>query len=417
MFAAAGSGCRALLHATACVVLLSLLSPAMASVTSRSSVEAGLETYTTRHYNLFTNLEREEAVEYGKHMDIVFEEYARRFGDFRSRRGELNNFYLVRTRQDYVNLMGRMGFDASASGGMFFRGPLGSGLATWTQGIPRERTLSVLQHEGFHQFAAQYIGPSMPVWVNEGLAVYFEQARVINGKLKTGIAEPYRIATIRSAVEKKKEMSFSSLLNISSWQWQEHMLSGSPLGSLQYTESWSIVYFLIHGENGKYSRAFQQYLMLLSKGRSHEQAYAQTFGEGSEPQFEERWRKFLDELEPDDFSLAMERLEFIGEGVAYYHQKGVQIPDTIEGIRKMLTDHQFAMSYQPSHGAPKVVTRASDPEIWTYTDNRGKEHAFELAPPRRDEVLPRIIAPRLHPTPSIQFKRQDDGTLGSALVF
>ena len=48
-------------------------------------------------------------------------------------------------------------------------------------------------------------------------------------------------------------MSFSSLLNISSWQWQEHMLSGSPLGSLQYTESWSIVYFLIHGENGKYS--------------------------------------------------------------------------------------------------------------------------------------------------------------------
>ena len=46
MFAAAGSGCRALLHATACVVLLSLLSPAMASVTSRSSVEAGLETYT-----------------------------------------------------------------------------------------------------------------------------------------------------------------------------------------------------------------------------------------------------------------------------------------------------------------------------------------------------------------------------------
>lgn len=255
----------------------------------------GLKKYTTKHYVVYTNLERKEAVEYGRHMDMVFREYSRRFSNFKRGRHDHNNLFLVRTREDYIKLMGQFGFDASASGGVFFVRQNISGLATWIEDKPKDFTLETLQHEGFHQFAAKYIGRSLPLWTNEGLAVYFEVAKLDKKRLKIGELCMKNLGAVKKAYDEDDLIPFADLLNISSDQWHNNMRSGHPWGHLQYAQSWSVAYFLIHGDKGKYTRAFERYLYMLSRGKSHRQAYDQVFGKGSEPFFEKRWKNFLEE--------------------------------------------------------------------------------------------------------------------------
>src|SRR2546426_8860983 len=44
-----------------------------------------------------------------------------------------------------------------------------------------------LAHEGFHQFLGYELGLQVPVWLNEGMAQYFETSDVVKGRLRTGL--------------------------------------------------------------------------------------------------------------------------------------------------------------------------------------------------------------------------------------
>lgn len=276
----------------AVVLLVGLVSPVEVAADEQ---ELQLKKYATKHYIVYTNLEREEAVDFGRHMDKLFREYARRFQAFRLRRGNLSNIFLVRTRQDYIKLMAKFDFDASTSGGVFFRRSDISGMATWVQGKSKQATIKTLQHEGFHQFASKFIGHHLPIWANEGMAVYFEEAQLEDGKMKTGQLSKRMLRQIKNARDAKKLIPFEKLMNINSKQWFANMRRGNPNGSLQYAQSWSIAYFLIHADDGKYMRAFEQYLLLLSRGQSHAQAFERIFGEDSKSAMEQRWQEFIDE--------------------------------------------------------------------------------------------------------------------------
>lgn len=273
---------------TACLILATM-------VRADDDFGMGLKKYTTKHYIVYTNLDREEAVDYGRHMDMVFREYSRRFSNFKRARNDYNNLFLVRTREDYIKLMGQFGFDASASGGVFFVRQNMSGLATWVEDKPKDFTLETLQHEGFHQFAAKYIGHTLPLWTNEGLAVYFEVAELDKRRLKIGELCKNNLGAVKKAFDADKLIPFAELLNITSNQWHANMRGDNYRGHLQYAQSWSVAYFLIHGDKGKYSRAFERYLFKLSQGDTHREAYDAIFGKGSEAFFEKRWKNFLEE--------------------------------------------------------------------------------------------------------------------------
>lgn len=48
----------------------------------------------------------------------------------------------------------------------------------------RDEMMKTVRHEGFHQYLDRLL-PDPPVWFNEGLAVYFEDMKRVNGELKT----------------------------------------------------------------------------------------------------------------------------------------------------------------------------------------------------------------------------------------
>ena len=50
-----------------------------------------------------------------------------------------------------------------------------------------ENLWQVLAHEGFHQFLGYELGLDVPVWLNEGMAQYFETSYIAYGRLRTGL--------------------------------------------------------------------------------------------------------------------------------------------------------------------------------------------------------------------------------------
>ena len=168
-----------------CLLLVLLVAAAGAGPEGRAGIPR-LYTFTSRHYTIKTNLPRTEAAVFGRHMDIVFQEYTKRFRFLGAVSENKMPLYLFQTKDQYQTFLGQHGINASHSGGMFFMRPQIRGLATWIQDRPRSQIFAVLQHEGFHQFAQRFFGTSLPVWANEGLAQYFEDGIFVQQRMILG---------------------------------------------------------------------------------------------------------------------------------------------------------------------------------------------------------------------------------------
>lgn len=379
-----------------------LIVPALLFVLAKPHPAAAveLETHESAHYQIHTNLPVEEVRPLARHMDQMFEEYTRRFRDLVGRRSdrEKQNLYLVASNADYLNLLASFGINASGSGGMFFVRAGNQGLATWVHDRPERNVIQTLQHEGFHQFAYRYIGTELPVWANEGLAVYFEQAMLVNRRFRIGIAEGHRIQTVKSALEAETHFTIDQLMNITSEAWSAN-LADPRVASLQYSQSWTICYFLIHANNGRYQRAFSQYLELVASGRRSEQAFETAFGTNDYAALETRWREFVEEeLEPDDFSSMANRIEFLANGVVAATGAGETLPDSLEAYKQLLQSGGFAMR----NALTGEVLSADDEEVYRYNDSRGRPHDFEyeIDP---DNGLPMISAGASRPRARIEW--------------
>ena len=111
------------------------------------SAEPRTRTFRTTH-EVFTDLPDAEARPFAQHMDTVYAEYAKRLKAFPTRDSKLVRLYLYSDIEQYLIGLGRKGFNASNTGGVFFRTHEETALATFVRGNDRRRMLHVLQHEG-----------------------------------------------------------------------------------------------------------------------------------------------------------------------------------------------------------------------------------------------------------------------------
>ncbi|MEM8781747.1 MAG: DUF1570 domain-containing protein [Planctomycetota bacterium] len=383
---------------------------------SASARALDLDVYESRHYEIHTNLSRDEAIDLGRHMDLVFREYDRVLRALKGSARGLQPIYLLRTEADYHALLAqRFDIDGRGSGGMFFWRGSRSGLAVFVEGRDRGDLLSTLQHEGFHQFAWIKMRDNLPIWVNEGLAEYFGDAIVVDGKVRHGIVNANRLARLRAAGVRGQLIPFGEVLNLDSQRWFDHLRSGSARGYLQYDQSWSIVHFLIHDSPKRIRPAFEQYLKLLSTNRNPQQTWNEAFGEDSTPAFEKRYARFLDKLEPDAYSAALTRLRFLASGVAMLHNDPeAETPATLDALRAALRGRGFGVTYR-AHGQTTKY-HSDDDAMFAYQDRRDGTHAFTLTPSEGD-LPPMIRADRLSPAARIEWVRDENGSLRSDVKF
>ncbi len=401
-------------RAPAIIAILLCLLPAAGA---QAEDPVAFQRYATEHYDLFTNLTKAEAQPIGRHMDAVFTEYARRFeraGLERIRHGRMP-LYLLRTQDDYLRFLKSAGLDATNTSGLFFIQQRLQGLATWTQGRSLSETYGVLQHEGFHQFAHAHFRASLPIWVNEGLAEYFEDAILVSGSLKVGIVSGRRVTTLKNAIRAGKVVPMGEVLSIRDDQWLSSIRANPQTAALMYDQAWSIVHFLISLPRDRGGALFESYLRDLGKGVPHAQAWAAAYGAIDPERLEAAWRQHVLKLKADDLHTALANMEFLASAMRYLHERGKTPPPSLAELRRAMQGIGFS-AVRRQHGYT-VRTSAQDETVYQYAPQENVRRSFILLEPARADLLPRITAPGLSPEPTLTWLRDATGALTTVIEY
>ncbi len=344
--------------ALVCILLLGMAASGLGLIRQRAlpwwnrSVEEQVG-----HYRIRTDLPADEANAIARHLNIMYAEYARRLANLPQRLPEKLQVYIFQNRLDYQRtLRDRFGVDATGSGGMFFVGQKGYGLAFYTEDLPRRRIEHVIQHEGFHQFAYSRFAGGLPPWVNEGLAEFFGESVVIGRTLILGQGQERVIDALKEAVKKEATIPFQDMLTMTGQRWNSALTGGNA--SLQYNQAWSMVHFLVYGEKGKYRKAFEGYLRRLNRDMDSEQAFIDAFHTSDLSYFERKWKQYAHDAKPGAFLTALERIEFLAEGAYALQQKGIAPASSLDELRIALREINFTSTIV-RHGM-RVILKAED---------------------------------------------------------
>jgi|GEM_PF-2840013 len=153
-------------------------------------------------------------------------------------------------------------------------------------------TMSTLYHEATHQFITMKLGVGNlpPLWLNEGMAVYFENSRWEKGKLRTGFIPRKRLQQLQRAIRRGEYVHLADLIK----------RDRDTYDSLCYAEGWSLVYFFVKVNRGAYARRVVRYFDALEKGEDHDKAFRRCFTRDL-GKLEKAWKEFVLALEvPDD---------------------------------------------------------------------------------------------------------------------
>ncbi len=126
--------------------------------------------------------------------------------------------------------------------------------------IGRERTFSVLGHEGWHQFNSRHFKFRLPSWLDEGVAMLFEAGRSDEGLF---YFEPgrnmYRLGALKKTLVKDKMIPLKELIAMNPGE----VLAANQTEALTafYSQSYALVRFLREEGYGKRLRNYHRLLL------------------------------------------------------------------------------------------------------------------------------------------------------------
>jgi len=96
----------------------------------------------------------------------------------------------------------------------------------------REAMMKTVRHEGFHQYLHR-IMDDPPLWFNEGLAEYFEEAKIVSGKWTTGATRYDHLDWLKPPLPLKDFLYLDR---------KSFMANAGP----SYAQGWAFIHFLLH---------------------------------------------------------------------------------------------------------------------------------------------------------------------------
>jgi hypothetical protein len=127
-----------------------------------------------------------------------------------------------------------------------------------TYNIGRERTFSVLGHEGWHQFNKRHFKYRLPSWLDEGIAMQFETSRYEGGFFEF---EPernlYRLGGLKKTLEQNRMMPLAVLLATSPGE----VVASEDRVNAFYAQAYALVRFLREEDYGRRLPDYQQMLL------------------------------------------------------------------------------------------------------------------------------------------------------------
>jgi tetratricopeptide (TPR) repeat protein len=129
---------------------------------------------------------------------------------------------------------------------------------------------TIIFHEYTHLMVQNTSG-HVPAWFNEGLAEYYSTCSITDDQ-KVVMGRP--IASHIFLLRENKMLPLRTLFQVDQ---QSSYYNESDKQSIFYAESWALMHYLIHGNNGQRVTQMANFLKLLSAGVPTEQAFQQAF--------------------------------------------------------------------------------------------------------------------------------------------
>lgn len=314
----------------------------------------------TKYYNLKTDLPEAQAQEIAEHIDVTYESYANLFAGLKLRRIARLDVYIFATQEDYMQVL-RQKFNSDGSGSQgqcITRGNTIS-LVGWKGKHPMSRLKSLVQHEGFHQFASNFF-PRLPSWCNEGLAEVFERGVLIDGKIVLGEVSRADAIRLRKAKDKGKFRSIGEILTVPQSVWNQEVKSGTA--SENYLQAWNVCHCFLFSEDSRYQTQFLNFLKGINQGDKWQEAFVQAFGVPNLDSMNKVWLDYINKLTPVDYEKTIRQMEFLSMASITSKQEEADIRD-FEQLKAWILENEFeheselfGKKVQLSHATKKVFT-------------------------------------------------------------
>jgi hypothetical protein len=242
--------------------------PAIESTESWSFDGAPGQLIRTHSYRLFTTEPDAALVETVPiFLERALDHYTSALGPLPRPTLKLDTF-LMADRDQWTRLTEQVMGDAAAPYLRIQRGGFSSGGRALLFTIGPRDTLAIAAHEGWHQYSQRTFRDELPVWLEEGIAVYMEGSTPdpVHPELPAFApwANSERYEQLVSAAAEWQLLSLDRLLDLH----PQTLLSTTTDAALTYyAQAWALTHFLHEGESGKYKDKLAQALSDAASGR------------------------------------------------------------------------------------------------------------------------------------------------------
>lgn len=246
----------------------------------------------TKHYIVKSDISQERCDLYAENLEIVLKHFEE-FFQFKAPTKHKDEVLIFNTAEGYYTYAD-LTTESRMEHSLGYFEPVYRQFLFYEMADHTE-TLRTLYHEQFHHFI-DYILPSIPVWLNEGLAEYFaglvvdRQAKKIAGAPRI---IPWRLSMVHDILRSlKKGLDFKDLMLLDPESFR------GDNESYYYAQAWSMIYFFFNYEKGRYLPLLQRYIEELRKGRENEEAVKFSFEQTDLEKIEREWLEYVKNLKP-----------------------------------------------------------------------------------------------------------------------
>ena len=234
------------------ILLLKMVLPAAAREYRHRQFTGPVEELATEHFQLYGH-KFDKFVEAGQTAENFYRAFYHSMGQvFQlqpfSRKPEI---FIFADRQEFLRYHRQHTWSDLPNNAAYYNPLDNRVIMYWT--TDNQRTL---YHEITHLIFDLGTGggnPEWSPWFNEGVAVYFELSRVVDGQIDPGPRNSAIMTRVRRAVPGGLPHSVAKLLSASYEDFR------GKDNDLYYYTSYLLVYFLLHGQEGAYCQKFYRY--------------------------------------------------------------------------------------------------------------------------------------------------------------
>ncbi len=240
------------------------------------------QTYETTHYIVRTDLGPDCAREANLRTEVLFDAYLERTRAPKLLLEDKLELWLFRNHTEYVARGGRH------TGGVYN----GSQLLVYFGTRIKEHDWAAVQHEATHQFVHKVLQGNVPLWANEGLACYFGNALFTGDSYVFGHAPEDAVEDVKGGFNNNTNFKpLAEFMQIDGGKWSQDMEQSHRRSGRNYLQAWSLVYFLMHADNGRYRPAFETCLRDAGRGESWQACWTRQFTADARV-LDAAWRNF-----------------------------------------------------------------------------------------------------------------------------